>query len=144
MQPNLQLFFNLPGYIFATKPWLFTLHYNISSSEENVKELIYEEFKNFKSVAFNSRMYVQAATIDRLFLFEFYKVTPNSRLTISQLYRIHLDTLKIEFVEKKNIWQRRKNLSEANFKIGLMLEHTSITNEQKQVTFISQKHGTFI
>ena len=108
---------------------------NKTNDEKNVRDTIEEEFLIFKSIAYNSRVYVQVVTKERLFLFEVYKVTQNSTLTISMLCQMNLEPLKVEFLNDRNIWQRRKNLTGVNLKIGIMLDHP-LTIKGEKVFYI--------
>ena len=135
MKPNKEILSDilayLPNQMFGTKPWLFIFYNDKTTSEKNVRDTIEEEFLIFKSIAYNSRVYVQVVTEERLFLFEVYKVTQNSTLTISMLCQMNLEHLKVEFLNDKNIWQRRKNLTGANLKIGIILDHPLTFNGKK-------------
>ena len=135
MKPNkemlLNILANLPNQTFERKPWLIIFYSNASTDEKNAVKLIEEEFQIFRSISYNSRVYVQVETHKRLFFFEVYKVTKNSRLTISMLCQMNLEPLKVEFLNDKNIWQRRKNLTGANLKIGIILDHPLTFNGKK-------------
>ena len=137
IKPNKEMLLNilahLPNQKFGTKPWLFIFYNNTTTSEKNVRDTIEEEFFIFKSIAYNSRVYAQVVTNERLFLFEVYKVTQNSTLTIFMLCQMNLEHLKVEFLNDKNIWQRRKNLTRANLKIGIMLDN-SLTIKYEKVS----------
>ena len=126
----------LPNQMFGTKPWLFIFYNDKTTSEKNVRDTIEEEFLIFKSIAYNSRVYVQAVTKERLFLLEVYKVTQNSTLTISMLCQMNLVTLKVDNLDKRNIWQRRKNLTDVNLRVGIIVDH-SLINKGPKVIFTS-------
>ena len=119
--------------MFGTKPWLFIFYNSTTTNEKYVRDAIEEEFLVFKSIAYNSRVYVQVVTNERLFLFEVYKVTQNSTLTISMMCQMNLVTLNVDKLDKRNIWQRRKNLSDVNLRVGIMVNHALIYKGPKVI-----------
>jgi hypothetical protein len=130
----LDILAHLPKQISGSQPWLFILHFNTSMHEKIVKEIIEEEFSIFKSIAFNSRINVQVLTIQRIFFFEVYRVTPNSNLTITLMCLMNSESLKVDFLNTKDMWQRRNNLAEVNLKIGIMFDDQLVV-KGSEVTF---------
>ena len=86
MKPNkemlLNILANLPNQTFERKPWLIIFYSNASTDEKNAVKLIEEEFQIFRSISYNSRVYVQVVT----------KTTPN--IPVCSLEVLNRDILK--------------------------------------------------
>ncbi len=93
---------------------------------------ISEIFTSFPglSLLLNSKMFVAIGTSENsCALFEVYKVTPASNLTITRL--CNYDQTVKNSTETKNIWERRKNLKGVNFRVGVMATNSLISTDNK-------------
>lgn len=91
--------------------WFFVFDFSEKDTISLIS-LIENYFKSFEDVSLNSQIY--AMTSDNV-IFEVYRKMPTMSLTISLLCNL---TDKIWYLNKNDLWMRRKDLSGVHFKIG--------------------------
>jgi len=111
---------NLVLFPFATKnltmgktksrAWFFVFDFSEKDTISLIS-LIENYFKSFEDVSLNTQIY--AMTSDKV-IFEVYRKMPTMSLTISLLCNL---TDKIWYLNKNDLWMRRKYLSGVHFKI---------------------------
>jgi len=92
--------------------WFFIFDSNEKETNAFSISSIENYFNNFQDISLNSRIY--AMTSSKV-IFEVYRKMPNMGLTISLLCNM---TDKFAYLNKKELWMRRKDLSGTHFKIG--------------------------
>ena len=122
---DLDTFFNVSSRrtdIFKAESWLFSFHFNMTSTDEFVKSSLKNYFHLFSGITFKSRIYVFTTNEKNETLFEVYRKTD---LTIFEVCR--LDGNKSKPGNGNEILRQKKNLSDVHFRIAYRNNKTFLT-----------------
>jgi hypothetical protein len=88
--------------------WIIQIEANVS---------VHNVFQSFQNISLRSRIYAITTGV-QIQMFEVYKKTSAANLTVDLVCRINEKENKIEYLNKNEIWTRRRNLSGVHFRIG--------------------------
>jgi hypothetical protein len=91
--------------------WIIAVEANVS-----IKSII-ENLQSFQNINLKSKIYIFTMG-EQTQVFETYRKKPDSNLTLDLICRINEKENKIEYLNKNEIWTRRKNLTGVHFRIG--------------------------
>ena len=118
-------------YIRNDTVWLLTFKYETNDSDSTILSTINEYFQTFAGLNIKTRIYVIASSNEKTQMFEVYKKGPNSDITIQLLCKLNGQTA--EYVNKDDIWTRRKNLTGINFRVGFVPNNIFFQNHSNEV-----------
>lgn len=96
--------------------WLFEFSSETTHTEEMLLSSIRNYFNNFNNIFLLSEIYVLASINDSFKVFEVYRKSPKFSITVMMLCQLTKD--KIQYINKNEIWTRRKDLSGIHFSVG--------------------------
>ncbi len=105
-----------------------------ATSAENVMHPIKEYFTNFLYLSLKSTVYSLVITNQNMLLFEVYRISSLSELTITLLCQLESQSQRVEFLDKKPVYERRKNLTGVHLQIGVLMRSMFISSD-KEVQF---------
>ncbi len=91
--------------------WIIAVEANVS-----IKSII-ENLQSFQNINLKSKIYIFTMG-EQTQVFETYRKKPDVTLTLDLICRINEKENKIEYLNKNEIWTRRKNLTGVHFRIG--------------------------
>lgn len=106
--------------------WVFSFNGTLMG---NVELPIKEYFTNFVNLSLKSTVYSHVITNGKHQLFEVYRVTPFSELTITLLCQLESHSHKVEFLNKKPVYERRNNLTDVHLRIGVIMENSLVSSD---------------
>jgi len=115
---------------FSFENGLWIVIFNATSAE-NVKQPIKEYFTNFLYLSQKSTVYSLVITNPNLLLFEVYRMTSLSELTITLLCQLESQSQRVEFLDKKPVYERRKNLTGVHLQIGVLMKSIFISSDNE-------------
>ena len=103
---------------------------------------VFENHQSFQNINLKSKIY--AITMgEQLQMFEVYRKKPAANLTVDLVCRINQKGNKIEYLNRNEIWTRRKNLSGVHFRIGYVPNDNFFLkiNEVRKGSWYFTKHN---
>ena len=98
------------------KIWLFEFFFESTTTQELLQLGISNYFRNFGNILLLSEVYVLTSFNDSFQVFEVYRKSPIFNTTVMMLCQITNN--KTDYLNKNEIWTRRKDLSGVHFSIG--------------------------
>ena len=97
--------------------WLLEFVFESTTTQKMLKAAISSYFDNFSNILLSSEVYVLAAIGNYTFqVFEIYRKSPTLNVIVMPMCEITNN--KTEYLNKNQIWTRRKDLSGVHFQIG--------------------------
>jgi hypothetical protein len=112
---------------------LWTVIFNATSMEGG-RQLIKQYFTNFFNLNLKSKMFPLVLIDQKLQLWEVYRVASDSDLTISLACQLDIQSERVEFLNKKPLYERRNNLRGVHLQVGVMMKSMFISSD-KEVKF---------
>ncbi len=111
--------------------WLFVFHFNMNVSEPFLKSFLSNYFKSFTKIALNSRIYIFCYS-EMVLMFEVFRKMPDLNMTISHLCSFNQTSNAVVFLNKNDVWVRRKDLTGIHLKIGYQPNRSFFNEEENQ------------
>ncbi len=96
--------------------WLFEFSFEYTNTQEGLQSVIINHFNNFSNILLLSEIYVLTSFNNTFQVFEVYRKSTTSNMTVMLLCQITKN--ETIFLNKNEIWTRRKDLSGVHFYIG--------------------------
>ena len=113
---------------FVKDVWVFIIN---ETRLGDVRQPIREYFTDFSKLSLKSTVYSLVITDGKQLLFEVYRATPYSQLTMTLICQLDSQSQKIEFLNKKPIYERRTNLTGVHLRVGVMMDNVLISSDTK-------------
>jgi hypothetical protein len=98
--------------------WIFLFYNSQTLSFSFLSSFLSDYFKNFHKIAVDSGIYILVYSENNALLFEVYRKSPTSNVTVSLLCNLNHNTDVAEKFLEKDILVRRKDLTGVHLKIG--------------------------
>jgi hypothetical protein len=101
----------------TNETWIFIFNFRWNTTEDFIVASVHDFFRDMVFITLNANIYIVART-ESLLMFEIYKKSFNSGLTINLLCEVEMAEKELQRKNQLKKWNRRSDLTGVHFLVG--------------------------